>query len=134
MKNLDSRIATIKEKIDRAKRLAKRRSNSISPFIRENASKLNPPIKLEKLIKIESEYEIKFPAEYRAFITEIANGGSRLGYSLFSLERSIECSVYINNEGKVDYSFLKTPFIHTSNYDPSEHPYLKKLFVWDNNI
>lgn len=63
------------------------------------------------------------PAEYRAFITTIANGG--LG--LLSLEYSLANPVATGINCRVSDDFFKTPFIHTSAYNSNEDPYIIEL-------
>ena len=81
MNYLNSRINVIKQKINEASCFLERYSHKRISF--------NVPIELTKLIEIENYYEIELPAEYRAFITIIGNGGSGSDYGLLSLEYSL---------------------------------------------
>ena len=113
MNDLDSRIAIIK-KIDRIKQETQKRKNKFY---------LNPPIAIQEIIEIENEYGITFPSKYRAFITNIGNGG----WGLLSLERSLQWLYGEVLKDKLDYSFLRIPFAHTSTYNPDEDPYILEL-------
>ncbi len=111
MNNLESRIAILKQKLI-------------------NNPRLNPPIGLEKVVELENKYEIELPAEYKAFITTVGDGG--LG--LLSLECSLENPVTLCNNCLVlsaNYlvgnNFFRTPFIHTSAYIPNDDPYFIEL-------
>ena len=121
MNNLDSKIAIIKEK--RARAIISKTSSLSSKYNLE----MNPPIAIEEVVKIENQYDIKFPAGYRAFITTIANGGFGPNFGLLSIEHSLQWlygKVYTN---KIDYNYLKIPFNRTSTYNPDEDPYILEL-------
>ena len=84
MSALDSRMANIKQK--RANAIISKTSSLANRYSLE----MNPPIATEKLIEIENQYSVEFPAEYRAFITTIANGGFGPNFGLLSIERSLQ--------------------------------------------
>ena len=127
MSDLDSRIATVREK----------RKSAINSQIDLSTSrfnlKINPPLTLSKVVEIENKYQIEFPAEYRAFITTVANGGFGPYHGLLSLQDSLR---KINNieycdrsEDWLNDNFLKIPFLHTVAYCPNEDPRIMEL--WD---
>ena len=119
MNYLDSRINVIKQKIDRASRFLERYSSKRISF--------NAPIELAKIIEIENYYEIELPAEYRAFITTIGNGGSGPNFGLLSLEDSLVYRYAAREKEQLNQDFLKIPFTHTSAYNPSEDRYILEL-------
>ncbi len=110
MTELDSRIIEIQQKVNRV----------IAIYDLE----LNPPLTESEISKIERHYDIAFPAEYRAFVTRIANGVTVPYFSLFSLQKSL---TYLDWESSAYNDFLKTPFIHTSAYNPDEDSKLLQL-------
>ena len=112
MEALDYRINATREKINLL--LASQSSKKYS---------LNPPISEREVVKIEQDYQITLPLEYRAFLTKIGNGG----YGLLSIERSLQCLYNEISEDKIDNGYLKIPFIHTSAYNPFHDPYLIEM-------
>ena len=121
MNNLDFKIATIKEK--RAKAIA---SKTSSLSYRYNLE-MNPPIAVDEVIEIENQYNIKFPAEYRAFIITIANGGFGPYYGLLSLQDSLKYFHNVKQDNYLNKDLLKIPFPHTFFYNPDEDPYILEL-------
>ena len=119
MNYLNSRINVIKQKINEASCFLERYSHKRISF--------NVPIELTKLIEIENYYEIELPAEYRAFITIIGNGGSGPDYGLLSLEDSLVYRYAAREKERRNKDFLKIPFTHTSIYNPSDDPYILEL-------
>ena len=119
MNYLNSRINEIEQKINKASRFLERYSHKRISF--------NAPINLAKLIDIENHYEIKFPDEYRAFITTIGNGGSGPDSGLLSLEDSLVCPYAAREKEPLNKDFLKIPFTHASTYNPSDDPYILEL-------
>ena len=119
MNYLNSRINVIKQKINEASCFLERYSHKRISF--------NVPIELTKLIEIENYYEIELPAEYRAFITIIGNGGSGPDYGLLSLEDSLVYRYAAREKERLNKDFLKIPFTHTSIYNPSDDPYILEL-------
>jgi len=117
MNDLDSRIKIIKQKTEQA--ITRKTSSLASKYSLE----MNPPIAIEEVIEIENQYDIIFPAEYRAFITTVANGG----FGLLSIERSLQWLYGEILRDKIDYDYLKIPFTHTSIYNPSKDTYLLEL-------
>jgi hypothetical protein len=47
--------------------------------------KLNPPLPEATVSRFESKYDIRLPADYRRFLTELGNGGAGPYYGLFKL-------------------------------------------------
>lgn len=110
----ESRIAVIKNKIDRIKQDNQKEKSEFY---------LNSPITSQEIIEIENEYRIIFPSEYRAFITNIGN----VGWGLLSVERSLQWLYGEVPKDKLDYNFLRIPFVHISIYNPDEDPYILEL-------
>jgi hypothetical protein len=53
-----------------------------------HAYHLNPPLTEHQLYSFEMEYEVILPAGYRAFLSQIGNGGAGPYYGLWSLQES----------------------------------------------
>ena len=117
MNDLDFRIAIVKEKRTRA--IESKTSFKSGKYSLEK----NPPIAIDEVIEIENQYDIKFPAEYRAFITTIANGG----FGLLSLQNSLLYWDGVEQEKKPNKDFLEIPFPHTFAYNPLDDPYILEL-------
>ena len=115
MKDLDSRISLIRKKIEL---IASRSSKKIC---------LNPPISEREIVKFEQYYQITFPSEYRAFLTNIANGGFGLNRGLLSLEDSLKYFHNVKQDNYIKQDLLRIPFTHTSTYNPDEDPYILEL-------
>lgn len=62
MNVLESKIQIIRQKREQA--ITTKTSSLASRYSLE----MNPPIEIEEVVEIEKQYNIKFPAEYRAFI------------------------------------------------------------------
>ena len=101
MSILDTRIETVKRKRERAI------TSKTSSLAYKYSLEMNPTIAIEEVIKIEKQYNIKFPAEYRAFITTIANGGFGPNFGLLSIERSMQWLYDEILQDKIDYNYLK---------------------------
>ena len=121
MSDLNFKIETVKRKRERAI------TSKTSSLAYRYSLEMNPPIAIEEVIEIEKQYSIKFPAEYRAFITTIANGGFGPNFGLLSIERSLQWLYGEILQDKIDYDYLKIPFIHTSAYNPYDDPYLTEM-------
>ncbi|MGL6341268.1 MAG: SMI1/KNR4 family protein, partial [Waterburya sp.] len=110
MNDLNSRISIIKQKIARIRQEVENSEQSTITLRRKINFHLNTPITIKELVEIENYYEITFPSEYRAFITNIANGGSGPNSGLLSLQDSL---MYLNaakQQKRLDKEFLKIPF------------------------
>jgi len=120
MIDLESKIAIVKHK--RQKAIASKTKSLAHRFNLE----INPPIALEELISIENQYKIKLPAEYRAFISNIANGSFGPGRFL-SLQDSLMYRGHVKQQNQLKNNFLAIPFTHTTAYNPDEDPYFLEL-------
>lgn len=127
MNNLDSRIAIIKQKIERIRQALENSEQSTITLRRKINFQLNTSITIKELVEIENYYEITFPPEYRAFITNIANGGSGPNSGLLSLQDSLIYSYAVKQQKRLDKEFLKTPFTYSSKYNPNEDTYILEL-------
>lgn len=75
------------------------------------------PLSIPDLEKFEDRYEVKLPDSYRAFITQVANGGVGPAYGMFSLDRALECRLSESPIKVVPDDILKVPFKHISAYN-----------------
>lgn len=60
---------------------------------------LNPPLSRRKLNKIEKEYGISLPEDYRFFLLHFANGGAGPGYELFDLLYCLNHDTHVTLQG-----------------------------------
>ena len=123
MKNIDIKIPNI------ANKLAKAKFSRSRPFgIESHNFQLFAPLSMEKVTKFENKYRIVLPPEYRAFITQIGNGGAGPAYGLFPLDKALKCRISETPETKVPDDILEKPFAHTQAYNPDEDEELSELF------
>ena len=57
--------------------------------VQDHCYELMPPISESKLVKLEREFNLTLPDDYRSFITTIGNGGAGPSYGLYSIEGAI---------------------------------------------
>ena len=76
---------------------------------------MNPVLEEAKVAKIEAENHITFPADYRTFITQIANGCVGPDYGLRSLKEATEDLMW--KDWTID---LSTPFPYTEHWNEEE--------------
>ena len=76
---------------------------------------INPVLEEAKVAKIEKENHITFPADYRTFITQIANGCVGPDYGLRSLKEATEDLMW--KDRTID---LSTPFPYTEAWNEEE--------------
>lgn len=87
--------------------------------------KLRPPIKEKKLEKLEQEFGIELPGEYREFLLSIGNGGAGPSYGLYSIQGALTGkdptyrypSSPVGEE--IRQEFIR-PEEHTGDYIPDE--------------
>lgn len=60
---------------------------------------LNPVLKEEEIALLENKYNIQLPAEYRYYISQIANGGAGPFYGLYTVETAIQNTIDRFTEG-----------------------------------
>lgn len=109
---LDARVDWVAKKLRTAVRAR------LQPFgVEGHKFRLKPPLTEEQVAAFENRYSIELPADYRAFITRVANGGAGPAYGMYSLEQALT-----RERGLVPDDFLSTPFPHTSAYNPDEDP------------
>jgi hypothetical protein len=79
-------LETIDRKVHRPRQL----DTTFEVFGSENHPyQLNPPLRPEDVDALERRHRFSLPDEYRAFITQIGNGGAGPDYGLFSLAASL---------------------------------------------
>jgi len=76
---------------------------------------MNPVLEEAKVAQIEKENRITFPADYRTFITQIANGSVGPDYGLRSLKEATEDLMW--KDRTID---LSTPFPYTEHWNEEE--------------
>ena len=76
---------------------------------------MNPVLEEAKVAKIEKENRITLPADYRTFITQIANGCVGPDYGLRSLKEATEDLMW--KDRTID---LSTPFPYTEHWNEEE--------------
>jgi len=87
------------------------------------------PLSISDLEEFEAKYEITLPGGYRAFITQVANGGAGPAYGMFSLYRALKCRLSeIPTKKVIPDDILKVPFKHTSAYNPDEDDEVIAIF------
>lgn len=110
----------IDARIDRiAAKLASLIDGGFKPFGWEgHGMRLNPPLAEPGVAAFERMHGVELPAEYRAFITRVGDGGAGPAYGLSSLEAALV------RERKIDVpaAFLRTPFPHTHAFNPEKDP------------
>lgn len=97
---------------------------------------LNPPLKEEEILSFEAQHSVQLPAEYRAFLLTVANGGVGPvgGLERLGLFAGIE---WDESPGLV--GDLSTPFPYTDKWNakpidgslPVEEQYKQQDWYWD---
>ena len=108
-------IETIREGIEQCRK-AKRRPNIFGADSHE--FQLNPPLSASDVAQFESDYQIKLPEGYRAFLTEIGNGGAGPFYGVFKLgemDDGFSHCRWKQNDGFIGN--LARPFPHTQQWN-----------------
>lgn len=86
-KELMCRLDNIREKIDRLSKLDDQRDVFGA---NKHRYELNECITRSALSVIEDEYRISLPDDYRAFLSELGNGGVGPSFGLYRIEQSID--------------------------------------------
>jgi len=73
---------------------------------------LNPAIDVEALARREQELGITLPSPYRAFLTELGNGGAGPSYGVFPFEGG-------DSEDYTKYGNLAQPYAYTRAHNPT---------------
>lgn len=72
----------------------------------------NEPIPIEKLNKFEEKFEVELPKDYKAFISEIGNGGAGPYYGIHPLKRNLGKFIQKNK-----FELLKFDFPHKEQWN-----------------
>lgn len=113
---LDSRLEHIKDKLARLQRCDRRH---VVFGASKHQYRLNPALSLEQVDAFERSYRISLPAEYRAFITSIGNGGAGPDYGVFSLSDIVQ-EVTSMHDGMLPPQFFAQPFDSPQTQDQAE--------------
>jgi hypothetical protein len=73
-------------------------------------------LKERQVAAFERRHAVTLPAEYRAFVKGVANGGAGPAYGLYALAEAVTKEP----RGRVPDDFLSTPFRHKHAYNPRE--------------
>jgi hypothetical protein len=110
-------IPTIAERLTAiAAKLQATRDRRCTPFGSDSHGMIcRAPLSVHEVGKIEELYQVTLPAEYRAFITCIGDGGAGPAYGMHSLwKASVLARVYAADQ------FLTTPFPHVVAYNAAD--------------
>ncbi|PSB49475.1 hypothetical protein C7B80_01660 [Cyanosarcina cf. burmensis CCALA 770] len=89
---------------------------------------LHQPLEVPDVERFEAKYQVKLPVGYRAFITQVANGGAGPAYGMFSLECALRCRLTESPIDVVPDDILKFPFQHTSADNPARDDEVIAMF------
>ncbi len=90
--------------------------------------KLNPPVSLNEVLKLEADFNIKLPDDYVYFLTEIGNGGAGPYYGLYSLDELRQRQYYKQQDNKLN------PVIDTSLSKEMWNELMEQLDTDDNDM
>ena len=110
-------ISTVTERLAHiASKLQAARDRRCTPFGSESHGMIcRAPLSVHEVRKIEELHQVTLPAEYRAFITCIGDGGAGPAYGMHSLwKASVLARAYIADQ------FLSTPFPHVVAYNSAD--------------
>jgi hypothetical protein len=118
--------ASVNARVDRvATKLRRVVRGGFAPFgVEGHWFRLRPPLTEWQVAAFEDRYGVELPGEYRAFITRVADGEAGPAYGMFSLAEALTKE----RRGFVPDDFLRTPFPHTSAYNPSNDPEVEALW------
>jgi hypothetical protein len=110
--------ATIAARVERiALKLRTAARGKFQPFGADSHSfQRKRPLTERQVAAFEQRFGVKLPAEYRAFITRVANGDAGPGYGMYSLAETVTKGLC----GPAPDDFLRTPFAHTDASNPEE--------------
>jgi len=90
----------------------------------QHCFRLEPVLTEPQVADFETRWRIQLPAEYRAFITLVGNGGAGPAYGLFPLAEAVS---YHGDNLPTD--FLASPFPYQKLYNPYEDPKLSEYWA-----
>jgi hypothetical protein len=112
------RIAAIPERLKAAK------AKDTWPFGAEiHCFRLDPVLPEAEVAEFENRWRIQIPMEYRAFITQLGNGGAGPAYGLLALEEGVSYRGFTLPD-----DFLQSPFPFLAAYNPYEDPRLSEYW------
>jgi hypothetical protein len=79
---------------------------------------LNPPLTEDQVQVFESEHRIVLPSEYRAFLTQLGNGGAGPGYGLEKLGHTLGGQPWSEFPGMVGELAVPFPYTAAWNDEP----------------
>ena len=83
---------------------------------RRHHHRLGPRLSTRDVTAFERKIGVELPKSFRAFLTEVGNGGAGPFYGLYNLEEAFRLDAMEIPEGPL--RFYTTPFPHTANWNP----------------
>lgn len=112
---MNPRISRIAEKLRTA------RERGLRPFgVEAHGFRMGAPLAAADIAAFEARHAVRLPDGYRAFITQLADGGAGPAYGTFPLKKTLEVE-----RGPMPAGFLARPFPPVAAADPREDP------AWD---
>jgi len=110
-------VPTLAERLDAiAAKLQALRDRRCTPFGSDHHGMVcRAPLSVRQVEDMEALYRVTLPAEYRAFITCIGDGGAGPAYGMHSLWTGSALARVYAADG-----FLATPFPHVAAYNPAD--------------
>ena len=111
------KISLIREKLLKLRKL----DNTFEVFgASTHEYRFNPYIPIGQLNLFEQKYKITLPQDYKAFISQIGNGGAGPYYGIYPLQSDLG-----GNNPKNKFDFLKYDFPHTEKWNFSDKIFQK---------
>ena len=110
---LDEALERIAQKVRRAREMDARPFGAESRGIPD----FHPALPEEEVAAVEARLGIRFPEDYRGFITRIGNGGAGPAYGMFRLASALR-----ESHADAHPELLATPFPHIQDYNPDKDP------------
>lgn len=109
-----------------ADKVRRARERDARPFGAESKGikPLNPPLAEDEVAAIEARLGVRFPEEYRGFITRVGDGGAGPAFGLFRLDTALR-----ESNADAHPQLLATPFPHVAAWNPDRDPDV--IAFWD---